>query len=224
MTKSELIADLTAKVARLLEIQPQIDPVKSAAGINVYLAPFMVSENGVSKGENVVFYVYDEGEQTEKAEYDQRSFQRVFGGKVYSGSMADVKTRAVEIIGSADEAQAEAAYKAMVTETEITMLDDNWETELGVVSRLGMSVAVPLLETMKAAGLQLFQTDIIKRMIESQRGVNLADAQTIAFVDGLVAQGAVTQADADALLATNTETKPKWPDLQLWQVVEALRS
>jgi hypothetical protein len=134
-----------------------------------------------------------------------------------------IADRATEIIGSADPAQFQTAFDAMVSETESTVLTENFESELAVISRLGISEGVTVLETIKAAALQQLGVDTLTRLIESERGVNLADPQTIAFVGALVTGGALTQAQADALLSSNTVTEPKWPGLKAGIVQDALR-
>jgi len=211
MNKVELIADITARVRRVISTTHQSDPVKEAAGINVYLTEAMDFDNqGNLTGKTILWYVLDEGQPGEVAYYNRPPSSAT--------NFAAIADRAVEIIGSADAAQAQTAFDAMSAET--VQAGDNWETELGVISRLGMSVGVTILETMKAAGQSTFGTDVIKRFIESTRGVNLADPQTIGFVMSLVTAGAITPEQADALLATNNE--PKWRSLTIDQVTDAL--
>jgi hypothetical protein len=135
---------------------------------------------------------------------------------------AAIADRAVGVIGSADPAQFQTAFDAMIDETKSVSLAENWETELSVISRMGMATGVAVLEAMKAAGQSTFGTDVIKRLIESPRGVNLADPETIGFVAGLVSAGAVSQADADKLFETNTQSEPKWPGLKPGTVRNAL--
>lgn len=133
-----------------------------------------------------------------------------------------IADRAVAIIGSADPAQFQSAYDAMVAETTEVTKADNWEGELAVISRLGISTAVTILETVKAAALQQLGVATLTRVIESERGVNLADPETVAFVNALVAGDALTQAQADDLLASNTETVKTWPGLKTGYVRDAL--
>lgn len=134
-----------------------------------------------------------------------------------------IADRATEIIGSADPAQFQSAFDVMASETESTTLSENFESELAVISRLGISDGITVLETIKAAAAQQLGVNTLTRLIESTRGVNLADSQTIGFVSALVSAGALTQAQSDALLASNTVTKPKWPGLKPGIVKDALR-
>ena len=223
MKKSELLTDLEGRVTRIITttLQEQ-DTNKIAARINPYLSAFMFSKNGISKGENVLFYVYDEGTTGESAEYDERSFARVFGGQVYTGNLTDVKARAVEIIGSVDESKVQDAFDVMTGEETTTQKPENFESELAIMSRLGIAQAEAILGKIEGY-LSSQGLGRVIRMIQSDRGVNLADPQTIGLAAGLVAGGVLTQAEADALLASNSETALRWPNLAEWQVLEALR-
>jgi hypothetical protein len=136
---------------------------------------------------------------------------------------AAIADRAVEIIGSADPAQFGSAYDVMAGETVTETLAENFESELAVISRLGIADGITVLETVKAAATQQLGVDTLERLIESERGVNLADPQTIGFVGALVTAGALTQEQSDALLSSNTVTSPKWPGLKRGHVQDALR-
>lgn len=210
MNKAQLIADIAARVRRVIATVQEPDPVKAEAGITVYRTEAMDVVNGNLEGRTIIWYVLDEGQASEEAYYKRPPSS--------STDFVAIADRAVEIIGSADSAQAQTAFDAMSAET--VTAESNWETELSVISRMGMAEGVTVLETLKAAGQSTFGTDVIKRFIESARGVNLADAQTIGFVSQLVSAGAITQAQADSLLSTNAV--PKWGGLTLGQVTDAL--
>lgn len=128
-----------------------------------------------------------------------------------------IADRAVAIIGSADPAQFQMAYDAMITETESVALTENYETERAVLSRLGVTTGDAILTKIESA-----VPARVQRLIQSETGINLADPQTIGLVASLVSASVLTQADADALLASNTVTQPKWPGLKAGYVYDAL--
>lgn len=205
MLKSEIIADITSRVRRLVDVVQQADPVKSQAGITVYTANVMdVDGEGNLQGKTVLFYVLDEGQPTESAYYS-----RPPGSPVDYKAIAD---RASELTGTVEEIHA-----AMAAESTTQTLDANWETELAIMSRLGVEQADIILGKIESA-----VPPRVQRMIQSERGVNLADPQTLGLISQLVAGGVLTQAEADALLASNTETVLTWPGLTLWQVRDAI--
>lgn len=224
MNKEALLADLAPRVTRIISVDLQDkDTKKVDAGIRPYLASFMFSRNGQSIGENVLFYVYDEGQPEEKAEYDSRSFNRLFGGQVYQGDLSDVRIRAIELIGSADPSQAQSAFDVMVNEQTLETKTDNRESELSIMSRLGITKAETILGKIEAYLNSQGLTRVI-RMIQSERGINLADNETKTLLAGLQAGGVLTESEVNDLLASNVEQYQTWPNLQLWQVKEALQA
>jgi len=205
MTNTEIIADISSRVRRLVDVVLQADPVKASAGITVYTANVMdVDGDGNLQGKTVLFYVLDEGQPTEDAYYS-----RPPGSPVDYKAIAD---RASELTGTTEEIHA-----LMAAETTIQALEANWETELAIISRLGVAEADTILSKIEAA-----VSPRVQRMIQSERGVNLADPQTLGLIAQLVAGGVLIQAEADSLLASNTETVPTWPGLTLWQVRDAI--
>lgn len=134
--------------------------------------------------------------------------------------MADftaIADRAVEIIGSADPSQFQTAYDVMKDEEKTQNKESNWESELAIMSRLGPIEADTILTKIESA-----VPARLVRMIQSERGVNLADPQTIGLISSLVAAKVLTQAEADDLLATNTEDVAAWPGITKGQVYDAL--
>ena len=134
--------------------------------------------------------------------------------------MADftaIADRAVEIIGSADPSQFQTAYDVMKDEEKTQNKESNWESELAIMSRLGPIEADTILTKIESA-----VPARLVRMIQSERGVNLVDPQTIGLVNSLVAATVLTQGEADDLLATNTETVTAWPGITRGQVYDAL--
>lgn len=113
---------------------------------------------------------------------------------------------------------AEQAFTRMAAETVTTpVVGDVYESELGLMSRLGVHDADAILSAIEAA-----VPERVTRMIRSDRGINLADPQTQGMVAQLVAGGVLTQADSDKLLATLTKTEPAWPGLKLGHVINAV--
>lgn len=131
-----------------------------------------------------------------------------------------IADHAVEIIGSADETQYEAAYAVMVTEAVLQPVDGPvYESELGVMSRLGVMLADQILGKIEAA-----VPARVQRLIQSERGINLNDPQTSGLVDGLVAAGVLTSEERDALMApVEPQTVPRWPGLLPGHVQNALQ-
>lgn len=129
-----------------------------------------------------------------------------------------IADRAVVIVGSADPVQHQAAFDTMAAETTTTMADALWESELSIMSRLGVTAADTILSKIETA----VGSDRVTRMIRSAKGVNLADPQTIGLINSLVAASVLSQAEADALLSVNQIVTPVWPGLQLGHVQNAL--
>lgn len=69
MTKAELLQDLSSRVVRLIEVVEEIDTKKNAVGIKQYMANVLNLERGAARGQNIGFYVVDEGTETEAAFY-----------------------------------------------------------------------------------------------------------------------------------------------------------
>lgn len=129
-----------------------------------------------------------------------------------------IADRAVEIVGSADEAQHMTAFDAMKDETVTTTKSEHFESEIGLMSRLGVQDADTILTKIEAA-----VPARVQRMIQSDRGINLADPQTQALVGALVQGGVLTQAESDALLAPLSSTSLRWTGLRAGYVQDALR-
>ena len=131
---------------------------------------------------------------------------------------AAIADRAVEIIGSADESQHMIAFDVMRDETVSTQRAEFFESEIALMSRLGVQDADAILSKIEAA-----VPPRVQRMIQSDHGINLADSQTQALVGALVQGGVLTQAESDALFAPLTVTTKRWPDLLPGYVQDALR-
>ena len=131
---------------------------------------------------------------------------------------AAIADRAVEIVGSADEVQHMVAFDAMKYETVSTQRGEYFESEIGMMSRLGVQDADTILTKIESN-----VPARVQRMIQSDRGINLADSQTQALVGALVQGGVLTQAESDALFAPLTVTTKRWPDLLPGYVQDALR-
>jgi hypothetical protein len=130
VNKKKLLADITARVRRVIETVQEPDSVKAAAGVTVYRTEAMDVINGNLEGKTIIWYVLDEGQASEEAYYKKPPSS--------STDFAAIADRAVEVIGSADSAQAQTAFDAMSAET--VTASENWETELGVISRMGMAM------------------------------------------------------------------------------------
>lgn len=134
--------------------------------------------------------------------------------------MADFKAiadRAVEIIGSANPSQFLVAWTTMKDETVEAVKEENWESELGIMSRMGATYGDSVLSKIESV-----VTPRLVRMIQSEKGVNLADPETIGLISQLVGAEVLTQQEADDLLASNTETVNRWVGLTRGQVHDAL--
>lgn len=75
-SKEQLLADLETRVLRVVAVNKQDDPVKETVNINTYLANVLNIEQGSVQGQNVVFYVLDEGTASEQAYYQNRPGSR----------------------------------------------------------------------------------------------------------------------------------------------------
>ena len=134
--------------------------------------------------------------------------------------MTDYKSiadRAVQIIGSADPAQYDLAYSTMVSETVTELLTSSWHNELSIISKLGLTNGNTILD--KIAGAVPSR---VQRLIQSDKGVNLADNQTIALLNSLLTANVITSAEMNSLTALTSTTKPKWPGLKPGHVQNAL--
>jgi len=130
-----------------------------------------------------------------------------------------IADRAFEIGGTTND-----VFEVMKSETETVVLTDNWETRLAILSRLGIAQGAEVLARIEAAVEASPELpDIIIDMIRSERGVNLADPETIGLVNMLVSVGALSQEQADALLATNTSEQLRFPGLRAGHVADAVR-
>lgn len=69
MNKAELLQDLGERVVRVIEVYEELDEKKNAAGVKQYIANVLNLERGVARGQNIGFYVIDEGLETELALY-----------------------------------------------------------------------------------------------------------------------------------------------------------
>lgn len=69
MTKQELLADIDTRVIRTVSITQEPDATKEAAGITTYVANVLNLNKGKAVGQNIGFYVIDEGQPTEQAFY-----------------------------------------------------------------------------------------------------------------------------------------------------------
>ena len=69
MTKTELLADIDTRVLRTISVTKEPDAVKEAQGINTYVANVLNLNAGKATGQNIAFYVLDEGTPTEQAIY-----------------------------------------------------------------------------------------------------------------------------------------------------------
>lgn len=129
--------------------------------------------------------------------------------------MTDYKAIADAVLPGEDY---ETAYARMSAETVTEAVEGQvWMTEIGLMSRLGVTVADAILTKIEAA-----VPPRVQRLIQSEQGINLNDPQTIALVNGLVAASVLTQDEADALLAPLSVTKPKWPGLKPGYVQNAI--
>jgi hypothetical protein len=112
----------------------------------------------------------------------------------------------------------EIAYARMSAETVTeAVTGDVYESEISMMSRLGVTMADTILTKIEAA-----VPARVQRLIQSERGINLADPQTQGMVAQMVAGGVLTQDEADALLAPLSVTKPKWPGLKPGYVQNAI--
>jgi hypothetical protein len=117
------------------------------------------------------------------------------------------------------EEDYQTAFARMSAETVTeTVEGEVWVTELSIMSRLGVVLADTILTKIEAA-----VPARVQRMIQSDKGINLNDPQTLALVNGLVAATILTQDEADALLAPLSTTKPKWPGLAPGHVQNAMQ-
>lgn len=112
----------------------------------------------------------------------------------------------------------ETAFARMSAETVTeAVTGDVWESELGIMSRLGVVLADTILTKIEGA-----VPARVQRLIQSEKGINIADPQTQGLVASLVAGGVLTQAEADALMAPLSVTRPKWPGLKPGYVQNAI--
>lgn len=119
-----------------------------------------------------------------------------------------------------DGEDAETAFARLSAETiEQPPPAEIYESELGLMSRLGVQLADTILTKIDGA-----VSERVVRMIRSERGINLADPQTAALVAGLVQAGVLDQAtEADQLMEPTLPTQvAKWPGLKLGHVVNAI--
>lgn len=112
-----------------------------------------------------------------------------------------------------------AAFAAMSAETVTVAKAEARYTEIGLMSDLGMSVADALLN--KIVGSPLVSPRV-QRLIESEVGINLADAETQGLLTALEGNGDISTAEKNLLLDLASETKPKWPNLKEGHVQNAV--
>ena len=129
-----------------------------------------------------------------------------------------IADRAVELIGSADPAQYQAAYDLMIEETITQDKAEARYSELDILSELGAVEGDAILGRVEAG-----VSARIQRAIQSENGIDLADPQSKEMLTALKASGAITQADYDALIGLTSETVDVWPGLKPGHVQSALR-
>lgn len=69
MNKTQLLADLTSKVLKVVQTTEEIDSVKNTAGIRQYVTNVMEQAGENVQGRNIGWYTINEGEATEEAFY-----------------------------------------------------------------------------------------------------------------------------------------------------------
>lgn len=130
----------------------------------------------------------------------------------------------VNYVAIADDAQAngdatyQAAFTRMSAETVTEPKTEAFYSELSLMSELGVTLADTILNKVEAA-----VSPRLVRMIQSEKGVNLADAETLTLLESLKVAAVIDQSEQDALVALTSETKPKWPGLKPGHVQNAMQ-
>lgn len=131
-----------------------------------------------------------------------------------------IANRAVEIIGSADPAQYEAAYNAMILETTVENITTEVRiTEAAILSGLGLSDGAAFIDKLAAA-----LHPSVMRLLQNN-GINVIDAQSKAAMSQLLAStitSGITQAEYDWVASHYTRTIKTWPGLKPGHVQNAL--
>lgn len=100
MNKAELLADLGAKVVRVLKTSEKADQVKNDAGVRVYQTEVLELNKAVVTGRTITWYTIDEGSESEQAYY-QTSVAIPTGdymqAAAYLSTLGAVKFKASEI-------------------------------------------------------------------------------------------------------------------------------
>lgn len=79
MNKSQLLADLTSKVLKVVNTTEEVDEVKAQAGIKSYITNVMEQAGGSVRARNIGWYTINEGQAGEEAFYrDEVSIKKDF--------------------------------------------------------------------------------------------------------------------------------------------------
>ena len=127
-----------------------------------------------------------------------------------------IADRAEALVGL-DVSRHTDAFETMKDETEVVQVEEHYESEVAMMSRLGVTQAEAILDKIVGA-----VSPRVKRMIESDRGINLADPQTQALISELVSNNILTQVEAGQVLEPTQITNLKWPGLRPGYVQNAL--
>lgn len=83
MNKTQLLADLTAKVLKVVNTIEEVDDVKAQAGIKSYITNVMEQAGGSVRARNIGWYTINEGQASEEAFYrDEIIAKKYFSTKV----------------------------------------------------------------------------------------------------------------------------------------------
>ena len=128
-----------------------------------------------------------------------------------------IADRAVELIGSADPLQYQAAYDAMTAETVTQDVTGALRmTEASILSGLGLTAGAALIDKLEAA---LHPSAV--RLLQGE-GINILDPESKAAATGLLAATAISQGEYDWIASHYTETVQVWPGIKPGHVQNAL--
>lgn len=99
----------------------------------------------------------------------------------------------------------DAAIAAILNEPTGTRIVERWENAIGLMSALGAISAATILEKLETAAASQPVIKWAMKAMDSDRGLNLGDAQTLQMLDALV-DSVLTQGEVDSIKALVTET------------------
>lgn len=115
----------------------------------------------------------------------------------------------------------EAAFAAMAAETVTVQIPGKRQTYISIADEVGFAEAAALSGTVEAEVTAKQLPKWVDVALE-QDGIDVTNPQVKPILDGMV-NDLLTQAMVDAIIATGSEDRPKYPGLRIGYLADARR-